>query len=92
MKNGDADDRAALAGAFALGVLDGAEMDEAERLMASDRGFAGEVRRWRERLTPLDATARPVMRSAALWQRIEASVGARQPLGVAAQSAARGSW
>jgi anti-sigma-K factor RskA len=92
MRNRDADDQAALAGAFALGVLDGAEMDEAERLMAGNRGFAGEVRGWRERLAPLDATARSVLPSPALWQRIEASVGARQQVREARPVAARRSW
>jgi anti-sigma-K factor RskA len=92
MRNGDADDQAALAGAYALGVLDGVEMDEAERLMAGNRGFAGEVRGWRERLAPLDATANSVMPSAALWQRIEASVGARQRVAEARRAPASRSW
>ena len=77
--NGAADDNTALAGSYVLGVLDPAEMEEAERLMATDGGFAREVRAWQERLAPFDAMAAPVMPSAALWRRIEASVGGDQP-------------
>jgi anti-sigma-K factor RskA len=76
--NGGADDKTALAGSYVLGVLDTAEMEEAERLMARDGGFAREVGAWQERLAPFDAMAAPIMPSAALWRRIEASVGGDQ--------------
>jgi anti-sigma-K factor RskA len=72
------DDDAALAGSYVLGVLDDAEMDEAERRMGRDGGFAHEVGAWRQRFAPLDATASSVAPSPALWQRIEASVAAPQ--------------
>jgi len=75
---GDRNDGVALAGSYVLGVLDEAEMDEAERLMGRDGGFAREVGAWRERFAPLDATAAPLSPSPALWHRIEASIGAPQ--------------
>ncbi len=84
-RNGE--DGVALAGSYVLGVLDDADMNEAERLMARDGGFAREVGAWRERFAPLDATAVPVAPTPALWQRIEASIGA--PQAVRAQPARR---
>jgi anti-sigma-K factor RskA len=74
MIGGGKDDDTALAGSYVLGVLDDAERDEAERLMAGNSGFAREVGAWQERLAPLDATAAPVTPSPALWRRIEATV------------------
>jgi anti-sigma-K factor RskA len=71
------DDLKAFAAEYALGVLEDTEMARAEALVASDRTFAREVGGWRDRLAPLDATARPLAPSAALWQRIEAATAAQ---------------
>src|SRR6478672_6185046 len=46
-------DRQALAAEHALDVLAGVERDEARKVEASDRTFAGEVARWRGRLASL---------------------------------------
>jgi anti-sigma-K factor RskA len=69
------DDRDLLAGEFALGVLEGGDLEEAERLMATDPDFARAVDRWRERLNPLARLTAPVTPPADLWRRIEASIG-----------------
>jgi anti-sigma-K factor RskA len=81
------DDRDLIAGEYVLGVLDAAEMAHAEELLASDRSFSQEVRFWRERLAPLDATAAPLAARPALWQRIEAATSAKPAAGVYADSA-----
>jgi anti-sigma-K factor RskA len=72
------EDRSALAGAHALGLLDEAETERAEMLMDRDSRFAEDVRGWQRRFAPLDATAEPIAPSPQLWQRIEASLGAPQ--------------
>lgn len=69
------DDRDLLAGEFALGVLEGDDLIQAERLMATDPGFARAVDAWRERLNPLSRLPAPVAPPADLWHRIEASTG-----------------
>lgn len=71
------DDLRAFAAEYALGVLDDTEMARAEALVATDRAFAREVGSWRDRLSPLDATAAPVAPPAALWTRIEAATHAK---------------
>ena len=81
------DDRDLIAGEYVLGVLDAAEMAQADELLASDRSFVREVRFWRERLAPLDATAAPLAASPALWQRIEAATSAKPAAAASADSA-----
>jgi anti-sigma-K factor RskA len=66
-----------LAGEYVLGVLEGAERATFEHRLARDRALQVAVARWREHLSPLDATAAPVAPAAALWSRIESSVGRR---------------
>jgi anti-sigma-K factor RskA len=79
--NGEAsnEDEVALAGSFVLGMLGDAESADAEQLLAWDSGFAREVHAWRERLSPLDASAKALPPPAALWQRIEASTATARP-------------
>ncbi len=64
-------DRESLAGEYVLGLLDGAEKEAFEKRVARDAALDAAVTRWRMRLAPIDATARPVEPSAGLWQRIE---------------------
>jgi len=64
-------DREILAGEYVLGLLDGAEKAVFEGRLADDVGLDAAVTRWRTRLAPIDATARPVEPSMGLWQRIE---------------------
>jgi anti-sigma-K factor RskA len=66
-----------LAGEYVLGLLEGPALAEFERRLAGDRALAAAVARWREHFSALDATAAPVPASAALWQKIEASLGRR---------------
>jgi anti-sigma-K factor RskA len=63
-------DRDALAAELAMGLLDGAERAEAERLAASDPEFAAEVRRWSARLVPLLDEVEPVAAPAGLIERV----------------------
>ncbi len=64
------------AGEYALGLLEGAELAQFERQLAHDRALQVEVARWQMQFSDLDATAQPQTVSAALWNRIESSVGA----------------
>lgn len=64
-------DREILAGEYVLGLLDGAEKAAFESRLADEAGLDGAVERWRTRLAPIDASARPIEPSMDLWQRIE---------------------
>lgn len=64
-------DREIVAGEYVLGLLDGAEKEAFERRMARDAKLDAAVAHWQARLAPIDATARPIEPSTALWQRIE---------------------
>jgi anti-sigma-K factor RskA len=70
----DAQDRDLLAAEYALGSLEGDERGEAERLIASDAGFARSVATWQQRLTPLAALVPLAAPPADLWRRIEAAI------------------
>ena len=75
-------DDKALAGEYVLGVLDGEAQAAAERRIASDAEFAGEVEAWRSRLAAFDDTAEAQVAGAALWRNIESGVSggaAREP-------------
>jgi anti-sigma-K factor RskA len=52
------DDRDRLAGEHVMGLLDGDERREAERLLASDAAFQAAVAAWQARFAELDASAR----------------------------------
>lgn len=69
----DAPDRDALAAEYALGSLEGAEREQAERLLREDAGFARAVQDWQVRLAPLSRLIAPVAPPPGLWARIEAS-------------------
>ncbi len=64
-------------GEYVLGLLEGPVLAEFERRLAGDRALAAAVARWREHFSALDASAAPVPASAALWGKIETSVGRR---------------
>lgn len=70
-----APDRTALAAEYALGLLDGADLAEAERLLAESDAFRAEVDQLAGRLSRLDDTAGSEAPSSALWDRIEAAIG-----------------
>lgn len=63
-----------LAAEYALGLLEGEGLAQAERLDAEDDGFTVAVAAWRARLTELDMTASPAAPGPGLWNRIAASV------------------
>ncbi len=71
----DSDDKT-LAGEYVLGLLEGAAKLDAERRLASDPTFAGEVEAWRVRFGAFDDTAELQPASDELWRRIEAGVPA----------------
>jgi len=67
----------ALAGEYALGLLEGEEHAAAERRVAADAGFAHEVEYWRARFAAFDDATAPQPASDELWRKIEAGVPAR---------------
>lgn len=68
-----------LAAEYALGLLEGAELLEARRLLASGPAFAAEVNGWDARLAPLLDELSDVAPSSDLWPRIEAALAEASP-------------
>jgi anti-sigma-K factor RskA len=64
----------------ALGLADGAALERAQRLEATDAAFRAMVADWRERLSAIDRTApqRPV--SSSSWDKLTAALDAPQPV------------
>ena len=73
---------------WALGALDGPARAAAESRRQSDAGFALLCNEWAERLSPLADEIAPLAPSAALWDRIDAAIGAEAALPVTAPAAA----
>lgn len=69
------DDRTELAGALALGLLEGTERGVALRLMLSDRDFAADVERWRSRTGDLFDAVPEVEAPSGAWDGIAARIG-----------------
>lgn len=69
-------DRDALAGELALGVLEGEERAQALRLMLADRDFAARVEQWRAHQSGLFDAIGDVEPPAAAWDGIAARIGA----------------
>lgn len=67
---GAAPDRPGLAADFVLGLAEGADRTEAERLVETDAVFAAEVAHWRARFAELDATAAILPVSDHVWPAI----------------------
>lgn len=65
------DERDLLAAELALGLLDGAERAEAQRLRLADAAFAAAVDRWAARLAPLGLLVPPATAPDTLWPAIE---------------------
>jgi anti-sigma-K factor RskA len=70
------DDQDRLAAEHVLGLLEGDERSQAERLLASDEGFQTLVEQWRGRFSEWDATAVDAPPGEALWHRIESGLQA----------------
>jgi anti-sigma-K factor RskA len=68
------EDRDRLAVEHIIGLLEGEERREAERLAESDGDFQQLLARWRSRFAELDETVTPQPAGEALWQRIEVSL------------------
>jgi anti-sigma-K factor RskA len=68
------DDQDRLAAEHVLGLLEGDERSQAERLLASDQGFQALVEQWRGRFSEWDATAVDAPPGEALWHRIESGL------------------
>ena len=75
-------DRAALAGEFALGLLDGDDLREAQALIATDLEFAKEVARWRGRSAPLLDEIEPTAPPQDTWDRIKGTIESAGPSNV----------
>ncbi len=66
-----------LAAEYALGLLEGADLQAAERRLVQDLDFAAAVEDWRLRLAPLASDVAPVSPPVELWARIAAHLGGR---------------
>jgi len=70
-----------LAGEYALGVLDRAEMTEAEKRFDQDALFREEVEAWQNRLTPMLEEVGEVVPDAAVWDKIDGAIhGSKEPV------------
>lgn len=63
-----------LAAEYVLGLIEGADLADAERRLANDPAFAAAVDRWRERLTPWFDDAPEREHSPELWEKISAAL------------------
>ncbi|MES2494231.1 MAG: anti-sigma factor [Pseudomonadota bacterium] len=72
----DEDEGDLLAAEYSLGLVDGAERADAERLTKIDPAFAEAVERWSSRLAPFAAEAAAIVPDRAVWSRIERSLDA----------------
>ena len=70
------DEQERLAAEHVLGLLEGEERGQAERLLATDATFQAMVEEWRSRFSEWDSTAAALPPGDALWQRIEAGLAA----------------
>jgi len=81
-----------LAGEYVLGVLEGTERDTFERRLAREASLRTHVADWQERFADLDRGIRPKDVPAALWQKIEAQLGARYQARGVGESFAQRVW
>jgi len=72
-------DKEALAAEYVLGTLDAAEREQAQRMLASDPGFAATVRDWERRLGELNVLVAPVEPAPHVLERIKARLHAPEP-------------
>ncbi len=78
--SGTENDPMLLAGEYALGSLDLAEMREAEAMAARDPRFASEIIYWQDRLSVLGELVPAVQPPPLLWARLAMAIGeAAQP-------------
>jgi len=72
-------DRDPTAAEYALRLLTGDELRDADNRLESDPAFAREVARWRGRLAPLHQEVEGVSPPAPLWDRIAVGIGTAPP-------------
>jgi len=84
----EGEDRDWLAAEYALGLLEGDMLAEAERRLAADRAFRREVGDWTGRLVPLLDEVAPAAPPEDTWQRIEPRLAGRALSGAAPAPAA----
>lgn len=77
-----------LAAEYASGLLRGPARRRFESLLPAHPALRSAVREWHARLMPLTADVQPIQPSAAVWQRIEATIHGAAP----ATAAARAGW
>lgn len=85
-----------LAADFALGLAEGAELERAERLLATDADFAAAVAGLRQRLSPLDDTAMeiapPTDMLARIGQAIDSAPSPRTAIPASSEKLWSGLW
>jgi anti-sigma-K factor RskA len=74
MSPGQSPERERLAAEFAVGLLEGDDRREAERLFEIDSAFRTDVAQWQARLGEVDDTAPEATASESLWARIESGL------------------
>ena len=72
-------DQDLLAAEYALGLLDGDELRQAQRLLLADPAFAEAVRAWEERLAPLAEEAGEEEPGPRAWENIRQAIAAQPP-------------
>lgn len=80
-----------LAGEYALGLLDGEALVQAERRLAAESGFARLVEGWRAQLAEFDDTAESIGPGSDLWQRISVAISTVNPTATTTGTGA-GAW
>ncbi|AOO83530.1 anti-sigma factor [Bosea vaviloviae] len=80
-------ERAAQAGEYVLGLLEGADRVAFEQQLESDAELTATVESWRRHFAGIDATATPLAPSPALWSRIEAELATLTENAAPAQAA-----
>lgn len=81
-----------LTGEYALGLLEGHELAAFEERLMSERALQRALAQWHAQFSGLDATAMPQPAPAALWSRIENSVGSGRAMPVAKPARADRLW
>lgn len=82
----------ALAGEYALSLLDPQTQGEVERRAEREPALANAIAEWRDRLVEIDASAAPITPSETLWPRINQALDGVEKRSRPASSVKRKSW
>jgi anti-sigma-K factor RskA len=77
---------------FVLGLVDGAELERAERWLQTDAVFASVVHTYREKMTEIDRSAPEHKPSKLTWESLEKALDARPAIPAIPVQAQSGGW